>query len=240
MAKYKDATKKSIENTYKKYGLKPTIIIAEKMLENTDYKADPLFYSDVNGEICESVLEVMIRDYMKKHEYTDWYISTGLVIQDPDNPGYLTELDVTVFTPKRVYMFECKSYGGDKRVIHKGTIAVKNRKTDVFDQHLKHLNLLNKNIERCIVKRYENISPYRLALFSFSLGGIDDQREDKFKRKFPVLTYKNVLDIFDNYDDLPVQWNMNAVKRIIGVFEKHSEKLTKKHLAFVKSIHGNS
>lgn len=237
MAKYKNATKKSIENTYATYGMIPTIKIAKKMLENTDYKDDPLFYSDVNGEICESILEMMIRDYMKKHGYTDWHISTGLVIQDPDNSEYLTEIDVVVFTPKRVYMFECKSYGGDKKIIHKGTIAVKNRKTDVFDQHIKHLNLLNKNIERCIVTRYDNISPYRLALFSFSLGNLEDVREAKYRRKFPVLTHENVLNIFSNYDDLPVQWSMKAVKKIISVYEKHSDKLTKKHLKFVKGLH---
>ncbi|MFQ9150782.1 MAG: nuclease-related domain-containing protein [Blautia sp.] len=62
---------------------------------------------------------MLVEDYMRRFpvKTKDWFCAKGLIIKDINNPdsGYFTELDYTVFTPQKIFAFECKSYGGDKR-----------------------------------------------------------------------------------------------------------------------------
>ena len=87
------------------------------------------------------------KNYLNRYNLTKygWFYSKGLILKDVNNPnsGYFTELDLTVFSPQRIFAFECKSYAGPKKITDKCTIRKKKGGTfDVYDQHSKHFMVL--------------------------------------------------------------------------------------------------
>ena len=75
-------------------------------------KAKKNFKTDVNGEVCETVLEIGILEFMKRYPKAckEWVLKKGLIVKDIDDPnnGFLTEIDLVLATPQMIYLFECK------------------------------------------------------------------------------------------------------------------------------------
>lgn len=135
---YKEDTHSLLIQKYEELGLQKMITIARAMLENTDYKKSTDFIAHMHGEVCETVLECIVLDYMKTYnlERYGWFYKKGLILRDVNHldSNYFTELDLTVFTPQKIFAFECKSYGGDKKITDKCTIRKKKGGTfDVYD-----------------------------------------------------------------------------------------------------------
>lgn len=200
---------------------------------------------EMRGEICESVLYIMLTDFIEKNKLTDWRISKGLIlknISEEKSSEYVTELDLTLFTPKCVFSFECKSYKGQKRLKDKGTLYLKRSKgykksVDIFDQHVKHFNVLEENL-KCALNPVKSLTykSYRLLCFEFSDTPLIDKREDKYRALFPVCNSNNLYNIFKGYKDRPVYWNMDRVNRVVDIIEKATEKNTKRHIDYVSSL----
>lgn len=190
--------------------------------------------AQVNGEVCEVVLECLIIDYSLKHkeECSDWLLYKGLIIKDRDNlrSAFSTEIDLTLITPQCIYLFECKSYKGDNLLTGLG----KYKNTDVFSQNMLHLKTLDKWVKPFTINGKNPV--YKIALFAFSNGSITDNRDLSVKKSMPVLTLQNWTDILLSNSSQKV-WNMKSVKTLFDQLESNTEKLYYEHLNYVKSIH---
>lgn len=240
---YKDTTNEKILELYHKSNIENVIQVCRSMLLSKTHKDDKHFLAHTHGEICESVLECMVIDYVKKFnlEKHGWFYKKGLILKDVNNPnsGYFTELDLTVFTPEKIFAFECKSYSGNNKITDKCTIRKKSGGIfDVYDQHSKHFMVLADQLKPFRVINPSNIesNPYQLVLFDFSTGSTIDMRDSANKLLMPCLNETNVLNIFKLVYNAPVMWDIGRVRRATDIIEKHSIENRKKHLEYVKGL----
>lgn len=202
---------------------------------------------EMRGEVCETVLYVMLNDFIEKNKLKGWRVSKGLILKDVNREkdhNYYTEVDLTLFTPKCVYSFECKCYKGEKYLTDKGSLYVKRGKEfkkslDVFDQHFKHFKVLYDNIKFAIDKSVDDskYKTFKLLYFDFSIERTGDKRDKKYQSLFPIINESNLYSLFNTYNDRPNYWNMELVNKALDIIEKASEKNAEKHLAYVKSLH---
>lgn len=239
----KDSTNEVLKDLYKEKGLKDTIITAYQMLKINNHKSDKLFRAHLHGEICETVLELIIVDFMNrnKEQTKDWILSKGLILPNIDNIGstYRTEIDLTIFTPYKILTFECKSYAGDKTITGMCTVERKGMKSvNVYSQHSKHAMMLLKLFNPCRYVREgsDKVSPMQLAYFDFALGTIKDEREAIDKDRMPILRIDSIGKLLAVYTKRPVYYDMKDVKKIVDKLEFYKEKQTKKHLDYVTHI----
>lgn len=240
---YKESTHDVLLEYHKKFGAAKTIQIAHAMLESSLHKKDGYFLSHVHGEICETVLEILIIDFIRDYNLNSkgWFYKTGLILKDVNNPGngYFTELDLTLFTPQKIFAFECKSYGGDKRITDRCTIRKKKGGVfDVYDQHQKHFKVLADQMQpfRIANKNTRGFAPYQLVLFDYALGVTEDVRDAQNKVLMPCLNETNVLNILKPVFDKPVQWDIARVHKAVDIITKNNSENTKKHLAYVTDL----
>lgn len=240
---FKDSTHDILTRYYEKNGIDETIKIAMEMLKSKTHKDSKGFLASVHGEICETVCELKIHDFMNNHkeQTKDWIVSKGLILNDPEaKSAYLTELDLTVFTPYKILVIECKSYGGDKTFVNHCTVKRKSVKSvDVYDQHEKHYRTLMKNFSEFRLIREDNlkVAPMRIAYFDFSLGSVTDLRDDKWKKLMPILNVNNIDKMLTTLTNTQINWNMKYIKRGVDILERKKDVRTKKHYRYVTSIH---
>ncbi len=240
---FKDKTNEVLLELYNKEGLQNTIEVAHAMLQSATHKNNKHFLAHTHGEICESILECIVLDYFKSFNLNKygWFYKKGLILKDINNPdsGYFTELDLTVFTPQRIFAFECKSYGGNNRITDSCTIRRKNGSSfDVYEQHKKHFMVLADQLKPFRIINQQNAlsTPYQLVLFDFSEGSTTDERDTKNKLLMPCLNEKNVLNIFKTVYDAPIMWDISRVRRAMDIIEKHSDANRDKHLKYVSQL----
>ena len=197
---------------------------------------------EIRGEMCEVVLELILKKYIHDHN-KPWFVSKGLILKDLDrlNSNYSTELDLTLFTESLVVAFECKSYKGDKKLKRECSIYTKNNnggynfKYDVYSQHIKHFNVLHKNIKQCL-ETHKNVKPYKICLFQFASGTLIDERDVKYKRLMPCTDEANINRFLDSLSNREKYWNLTELKNLINTLESDKETKTIEHLNYVKSI----
>lgn len=237
-------TRNKLISIYNQYGLATAIQVGFKSLgclgdaaKGLTEKQIIFVKTNMNGEISETVLELILTEFMRLHpkETENWHLSKGLILKNPERPRsrFMTELDLTLFTPKCVYVFECKSYSGDKRLVDKGTILRLNGNScDVFRQNAIHLQTLHANIGR-----FSDYPIYRMALFDFSRGDVEDERDDKNKDMLPYTTIDNVLKqlVLDGNN----VWKIKPLLQVVRILEDASVRLRSEHLKYVKELHSN-
>lgn len=221
-----------------------TIELAKALLKSTTHKDDKEFRSTIHGEIAETLLEILLLDYIRRNglDKEKWFVKRGLILKDVNNPNsdFLTELDVTLFTPKGVVLFECKSYAGDIVVEGKGVVKRDGKAIgNVYNQNSLHRNTLHTNI-KIASKSGENtkLPIYKIAYFHFAIGTITDNRSEKYIKYMPIINCKNVNTFLDTIKDRKrVYWDINKLERICDIIDKNNSKRVDKHLAYVKSKH---
>lgn len=238
---YKRESNRILMQYYETHSLEDTIAVARSMLYSETYKDIKAFNAHVHGEICETVLEMIIIDYMKRNpeRTAGWFFSKGLIIKDIENPGngYFTELDFTVFTPEKIFAFECKSYGGDKKIVNECTIRKKKGGSfDVYAQHEKHARVLARQLKPFRKSIHLDKPAYQLILFDFSTGVTEDIRNAKNKLIMPCLNEQNVTNIFKIFEGKPVLWNMEPLRKAITIIERNRDEYTAKHLEYVTQL----
>lgn len=239
---YKSNTNSVLVSDYKVHGIQHTILLATAMLQSTAHKGDEEFRTTLHGEICETILELGLQFYQEQHrkETTSWFWKKGLILKDPTsaNSKYLTELDLTLFTPQMIYVFECKSYGGKKVLSGKCTLQTANRTCDVYRQNAAHEETLLKNINAFRLPgeaAYKAVGTKKI-LFSFALGELEDTRTNEDKREMPYLTYRTLFPYLEASAKGSAVWDVIALKKAMNVIERAGASLSKKHLEYVKSI----
>lgn len=244
MAKeYKSKTNEVLLDYYAHNGVDRTVHTATLMLKSSNHKSEKQFSMEVHGEICETVLEVMTLDYIKRNKL-NWIVSKGLILKDIYNPnsGYMTELDFTVFTPNIILSFECKCYRGDK-VLDKECSMYRDGKFlfDIYGQHIKHIDTLYDIFSPFRTENLElsNVSAIQASCFMFSLGTLRDERDSEWKNKMFITNEKNLYKFYDLFRDGIQHYDMESIQKCIDILDSKKDKFTGKHLGYVKSLAKN-
>lgn len=227
----KDDTRKRLLAIEKKYDCETAIAVAKESLKVAS--KDKTFKQQFNGEVCETVLEMLLQKEAGERP-GDFFYMKGVVLPDAETlSDFLTEIDFVIVTSTCVYCIECKSYAGDKVVSGNGTVTIKKtgKSRDVFAQNEMHLEVLDK-----LLRPFGKKPVYQMLLFDFSVGSITDERSERAKRIFPVVNEKSIVEylrkpksgIWD-YDGLCL-----AKKKIMTFSEKNRSR----HLKYVQGLHG--
>lgn len=229
-------TRKFLLEKYVALGKDATIKIAEEALTSKSRAGkDPRTMALMNGEMCETVLEILLADFGNRTG-KNWCWGRGIILKDPDNPKskFSTELDHTLFTPECIYIFECKSYSGNNRLYSPGILRRENGKEfNVFQQNRLHLEILHKNLGRFTLP---GKSPrYKICLFDFSRGTTIDMRPLTERTSMPLVNKQNLLSIIETGEAV---WDMNGLKAARNHLVTVKHKLQESHLEYVISLHG--
>lgn len=225
----KDATREKLLELRETYGTATAIEVAKKSLKINS--SDVSFKQQFNGEVCETVLEMILQKIIKE-EHPDWFYSKSMILPNPDsNNEFLTELDFVLFTPNCVYCIECKSYAGKKIITDKGTVELNKYSRDVYKQNIMHLEMLSK-----LIGNFSESPVYRMVLFNFSRGDIVDKRDEKWKGIFPVVDENTFPFVFKQ--EGKAVWDMQGLRAARVKLERFSEQNRERHLAYVQSLHG--
>lgn len=243
MEDVKNKTSEALYDYYKKeQNLSKLISVSRSMLSSSSSTPQ------IRGEICETVLSIMLEEYINRYNLNDkWIVSKGLILKDRLNPtsSYSTELDLILFTAETIYCFECKSYRGKKILRDKGKLYVEYNgkeklQIDIYEQHKKHFYALIKYLKDYQISGVEGGKPVKIIIFNFSEGELLDKRDERFKRLFPVVDESQVYKIFKYHFDAPRFWDIERMKGKIHELEEKSKGLYDEHICYVSSIHSNS
>ena len=66
-----------------------SIELAKALLKSSTHKDDKEFRSIVHGEIAETLLEILLIDYIRRNnlDKEKWFVKRGLIIKDVNNPN---------------------------------------------------------------------------------------------------------------------------------------------------------
>jgi len=226
-----DSIHDNLFKIYLDYGIDVLVKLAAETLH--DFGLGEELQAQVNGEVCEVVLECLIVDYTlrNKEKCKDWLLYKGLILKERGHlsDSFSTELDLTLVTPQCIYLFECKSYKGNNTLTGKGVY----KNTDVYKQNMLHLKTLDTLAKPFVVKG--NLPVYKIALFVFSDGKVEDKRTVDARTLMPLLSLNNWESVLCKDDR--VVWDMRNLAKLFDKLEKQSEKLYYEHLNYVKNKH---
>lgn len=225
---------------YKNKGITPTLQVAHELLKQSvqgcpeDNMSTAELNAVFNGEVCETVLQIMIHDFMKHNpkRTASWRYNKSVILSDLDSQSkkFLTEIDALLLTPECIYVFECKSYSGDKQLTGKGVITRSNgNNCDVYAQNQLHLKIL-----RQWLNRFSRHPVYQMVLFDFSTGKMSDTRNDSAKKELPCINENTLFDLLRE-EHLQV-WRPQDLDEISKQFDRETKALHAKHLKYVKSL----
>ena len=243
---YKTGTNKILLDYYEKNGFIKTVKTAKAMYEINLKKAKPGFKTDLCGEVCETVLEIGIMEFMRKYPEIckDWILKKGIIVKDIDNPnnGFLTEIDLVLATPQIIYIFECKSYAGEKILTDVCTIRTEKRSFDVYKQNLLHAKVFLKQFAPYRANKTIKKFPLQLVLFSLSKGSITDERNEVNKLLMPLVEIETLFkflsqNIPTKNKEIVMLWKMQYVKRALEIIAEQSDANRSAHLDYVKNLH---
>lgn len=239
----KNNTHDTLIDFYRKNGYEHTLSVARKMLESKKYAKDKKFSADLHGEICESVLEICIMEYVKQHpkETSNWFFTKGMILKDVNNPDseFLTELDLVLFTPQQICIFECKSYNSDKVLRNECTIVRDNgTKFDAYRQNSLHRKVLMDQFVKFSSIKCDCPDMCRIYLFNFSTGKTVDDRSRENKCLMPHINERNIFSLLGSLSAKRDYWDVRYLKRAVDIINKHQERNTRRHLNYVKELHG--
>ncbi len=224
-------TRATILECYRQYGLARVDEQARKLITQCEHeKLDYRVRSDIKGELAEVVLECHLAEIQKYIPMS--VVSKGLCIRDV-NTKLTTEMDVTFFTPCRVYMFECKSYSGKKTITKECTLTNSTVSKDVYGQSLHHMQALNRYLVPYRLNRnVKGVGPFKLALFELSTRECSDQRDDVWKSRVPLLTLDNIQEFLvrELTTSNKVNWDIQGMIPLLQQLDAQSALLFKEHL----------
>lgn len=239
---FRHKTQEILLPIYKEKGIEYTMELCDLLQKEATDKKVPIGkekLSMIRGKLCEVVLEILVLEYIRKNNLKDWFCIPSLYLRDvfTKNTAFYSEVDLVIFTPSRLMLFECKNYGGEKTFVDQGTIKRAGIRHDanVYDQHEKHLEAFVSIFEPFKDKKVNN--GYFMGYFNYSSGSLKDVREDKWKKAFPVVDRDNLYSYLDKAKESTRIWNMDEVRKVVKMLEKNKEKVARKHLNYVTGLH---
>ncbi len=240
---YKEKTQEVLFRYYNQKGCEQVVKAAHKMMESKHHKDNVNFATTLHGEICETVLEILIKDYIAKNKEKTlgWSCHRSLILKNRERlkRDFSTEIDLTLFTPKCIYLFECKSYSGDKVLTDDGLLTRTNGygeslQCNVFKQSVIHKETIMSWVQDFVL---DGRTPLiQMCMFDFSKGTLTDKRTKTARAELPCLNEHNVIEYLTRPGE--IVWNAKCLE-IAGVkLEKVSASLQLQHLEYVKQLHG--
>ena len=240
---YKESLYEKIFDFYDEHGIENTMDLCNELLGSNKYRDTENFYAYTQGELCEIVLELLVKEYIEDNNLENiWIPVKSLVVRDIDYYGenskdgdYFTEIDFVIFTPYKILAFECKNYSGEKIITDRCTVNIEGRKPkDVFRQHFGHAKALEETF-RPMKSGGEDIADIKLAYFNFSKGSITDEREKRDRKIMPIIGTDNLYKFLDSFKDKGNYWDIPTIERAIKLMTKNSKKLHDSHLQYLNN-----
>lgn len=230
-------TRDTIMACYLKYGIEQADKQIRTIIQQAEHSKVPVAArSEIKGELAEVALEVYLLEIQKYLKNS--ILSKGLCIRDTLS-GRTTEMDVTLFTPCKIYMFECKSYAGKKILTKECTLKGANT-TDVFSQSQHHMEVLNQYLSTFRINRsIKGGAPYKLVLFELSTTDCKDCRDERWKRLVPLVTLDTLWDFLcDEFTtSQKINWDFARMLPIINQLDKESPALFREHMNRMRGKH---
>lgn len=230
----KNSTRQHVLKQYFAHGIESVIPCALSTIhEIENSKVDWRIRAEMKGELAEVTIECYLREMQKTVITVPSAVVKGLCVKGK-RTGTTTEMDVTFFTPCRIYMFECKSYVGQKTITDRCTLTSGNVTTDVHRQSVQHMSFLNDHLDCCRVNRaLKGDSPYKLILFELSSTSSVDMRTERDKATIPRITLEELPAWFNTEFNrtMKTNWDMLRVLPILKRLDSLSEQNFKEHLA---------
>lgn len=222
----KEKTSTLLMNLYKTKGLAELIRQTNSLIVQSEHGTE---YHDekslIKGEIAEIVLYCILLEFQKVAKFKT-YVSKGLYVQD-EHSGKVTELDLVLITPYKIFIFESKSYSGKGKELRGICQLYRGDKmcADVYEQNKLHTLLFNQNYGM-FTKQSEK--PYTMVLFDYATNLFVDKREERYRANFPVATKETVIKtILDQVKKHPSK--KVDVDRMVQRIQE--DRATKKYLA---------
>jgi len=185
----------------------------------------------VRGECCELILELQLWEFIKVNQMP-WICSKGLCIERVDNKrAKTTELDLTLFTPGKIILFESKYRQGKIQLIDECTIVPDwGSVMNVYKQNIMHLTNLKHYLNDAIIT-LQGVKPFAITLYMESLDRVNDKRTKENKHLVPLLGPETVNSYLVNLArPTKLIWNMTEIEKIVKELDRNSEKNFKKHM----------
>lgn len=223
-------TRDTIMACYSQFGIEQADKQIRKIIQQAEH--DKISFdakSEIKGELAEVALEVYLLEIQKYLRNS--MLSKGLCVRDTLS-GRTTEMDVTFFTPCKIYMFECKSYAG-KKILTKECTLQGAHTTDVFSQSQHHMEVLNQYLSTFRINRnVKGCAPYKLVLFELSTTDCEDHREDRWKRIVPLITLDTLWEFLCEEFTAPqkINWDFARMLPIVSQLDRESPELFREHM----------
>jgi hypothetical protein len=222
----KEAIRIQLLKIYETKGLTNTLNAGYELMAHCEKNATAEKYRLLKGEIAEVILECELIELQKKG-LTPSIVLKGLCIPFRDSNS-TTEMDVTLITKKRVYLFECKSYSHKPKVTD---ICKLGSTMDIYSQSMLHLKALNQYIGNKYNK-VEEQKPYKFIFFEMSTLGVEDLRTEENKKRIPVVNPMTMIEtLVNDYNDLQEMWDINGAYKILKPLSANSDEVFQQHMA---------
>lgn len=203
------------------------------LMKLCESKAKEQKYRELKGEIAEIVLECAL--YEAQKDIQPSIVLKGLCIPFR-NSNSTTELDLTLVTPKRIILFESKSYKNKPKVTKECLLG---GTMDVAKQSELHLTALNQYIGHLRNKSAKQ-KPYKFILFEMSTEGVSDERTPENKKRIPIAnpsSFRTVLNsvLEESVDDV---WDLERLIKILEPLSNNSDKTFERHMARMRAKKG--
>lgn len=236
----KEATRWKMLQNYKEKGAQRAVEIGREMMHSSLYANDIKFKTDLHGEITECILEILIREEMRLNpKARNWFWIKSFVLKDRESfqRDFLTEIDFVLFTEQCIYLFECKSYAGNKQLIGNGTIVRdKGNSFDVYKQSKLHLQVFENWFNA--FTEANKIPVYQMCLFNVSNGDLVDKRTRASRLELPCLGIDNVLTYIHSQTSQDIVWDLNTAAQAAELLKTKQDIWHKDHLRYVTALHG--
>lgn len=222
----KDLLHKKVLSIYNKDGISKASKACWEMLDlferNSKLNDN---YRELKGEIAETFLQCCLTEVQKIVKPSIVLKSLCIPFKTSDST---TELDLTLVTEGKIYLFECKSYMGGKILTDKCLI---DNKMDVYSQSILHCTALNQHLSQFYLHG-KDYKPYKLILFEMSRKPLVDKRSDTWKETIPVL---NPYTFFKGFQTILSEssekvWDLKAMYPTLNKLNKESADCFKRHM----------
>lgn len=236
--KFKNELRRDMLTMYKSKGYAFTVNTVNHLVKNSNKKSkaagEPKLAVQIRGECCEILLELAILEYAKQRNLP-WICSKGLTLKRRDYKKGTTELDITLFTPSQIILFESKYRSGNIQLIDECKIVPDyGHVADVYKQNMMHLDNLRRYLDTAV----HNLSagaPFALCLFIEPANRVKDNRDDKMRGIVPLVSLENIIPYLDTIaNKKQVVWDINKLHQILVLLDSMSEENFKQHMKGVR------
>ena len=235
LTKFKRDLRNNVITIYRKKGYAIAKLSIDKLIKDSNKKSkelnQPELAVQIRGECCELALELELWEFIRKHKLP-WTTSKGLCIKRTDNKRFkTTELDLTLFTPSKIILFESKYRKGKITLTDKCTLVPDwGHATDVYKQNIMHLTNLKDYLSDCILTLQRG-KPFSIVLYVDDTNRVKDLRDDNSKKLMPVISSDNINSYLESIRKLNTNiWDMKKIKETLTKLDNESEENMVRHM----------